>query len=225
MLKRPLAHALCALIIFAFTAVPGHSQDSTEGEGLIDGVTVGVGLSTFFGEIDDVRGVHPLQHLAQSQAHALVGVDRDFSIGRLGLEASYNRFTGSEDQIGAAEDGTFEVEGHLIGVDAIYSLGFDVLQEGFFRVYLGVGATYVHPEYTLSGSVFEDIDQTYQDGNWSVNLAPPRVLITNPVGIMIDDKLRLGVRVTWTDYVDGIRFKGSPWDYVTNITLGWRFDL
>ncbi|MFP4228716.1 MAG: hypothetical protein ACLFTE_07810 [Salinivenus sp.] len=54
-----------------------------------------------------------------------------------------------------------------------------------------------------------------------------RVVGTFVVGVLVADRVRVGLRMATTDYLDGLRTTGRnyPVDLIGLVNVGYRFDL
>lgn len=178
---------------------------------IVDGVTAGLSASMFQGDMDANPGNGPVEYLSFADLGAFVGVDRKFGpvIGEATLYADRFRL---ENQHVAMTLGA-------VGLDLTAGFAFDVVRPGFLRVFAGVSPTLVLPSYHRVSERLEDISMvTFEEHG-------TRVALLFPVGLVIQDVLRLGVRLSPTDTLDGWTSTTGLNDRIAFVSLGYRFDL
>ncbi len=180
----------------------------------VDVVVVGGGLSMYIGDLDANPDSDFLQFIGASNLHLLVGAMR--SVGerrRLGLELSYDRVSGQN-----VGETVIAFTNNVLSLDLIGSYDFSVIEPGFFGVFAGVGPVlFLNPQYR---NFPEDNDKFKELGT--------RLMLGLKAGIVIRHRIRIGFRFMPTDYLDG--YEGVvrsefPFDFVTFINLGYRFNF
>jgi len=176
---------------------------------LVDGLTVGVGISTYHGDLDWNSDDGPAEFLAAGNLGAFVAADRSFGPFVMEGALHYKRigidFPGAEMSI------------HMIGLDLTSGPSLHLFRPDLFRFYVGISPTLV-----LTG--YDDVDEAALEG-YEFDEQPARFLVSFPVGIVIQDVLRIGVRVTPTDNFDSVSGLTNDVDFLTSISVGYRFDL
>lgn len=176
---------------------------------LADGITVGVGLSSYHGDLDWNPDNGPAEFLAAGNLGAFVAADRAFGPVVTEGALQYNRigidFPGAEMAI------------NMISLDLTAGPSFDLFRPGFLRLYAGVS-----PALLLTN--YDDVDET-ELGGYTLDEQPARFVVTFPIGLVIQDILRLGVRITPTDNFDSVTGLTENVDLLSFISVGYRFDL
>lgn len=176
---------------------------------LVDGVTAGIGLSSYHGDLDWNPDNGPAEFLAASNLGAFVAVDRSF--GPIVAETAllFNRV--------AIDFPDAEMTLNVLSFDLNAGPTINLFRPGFLRLYAGVSPSLVF-------SNFENLDIA-ELGAYNVDQASARFLLTFPVGIVIQDTLRLGIRLTTTDYFENVSGNTDNVDLLSFISIGYRVDL
>lgn len=181
----------------------------------IDGITVGVGLTNYHGDLDwnqnggKSRG--PMGYITTGNLTAFAGADRAFGnvVGEVML--SYTRINVDFPQVEATLSTT--------GIDLTVGYMFDVFRPSFLRVYAGVAPLFVSPTY-------DRVDQETLDGSiLSFERQDSQMVLSFPFGIVIQDTFRLGVRFMSSDNFDGAQGPSGASDFLSLIQVGYRIDL
>lgn len=212
---------LCGLTFVLFFWTPkGHAQQSPDPSTLnwIDGVTIGVGINTFHGDVDSDDAAYTFPRaLTTAGLNLRVGIDRRFGPSEqrgIALHLGYDRIYGAGPQ-GA------RFTNNLITLDVLGEYEIPGGQDGLFRLFAGGGPTLVvHPWYSSLNSVRRGSPPVRQERG-------TRLVGTLVVGLTIADRVRIGTRVATTDYLDGMRATGRnlPVDLLGFLNVGYRFDL
>ena len=192
----PLALALfCAPLLYA--------------QPLVDGVNVGIGLSSYHGDLDWNPDNGPAEFLAAGNVGVFVSADRAF--GPIVTEGAlqFNR-------VGIDFPGV-EMAINMISLDLTAGPSIDLFRPRFLRLYAGVS-----PALLLTN--YDGVDEAQLDG-YVYDEQPARFLLTFPVGVVIQDVLRLGIRITPTDNFDSITGLTENMDFLSFVSIGYRFDL
>ena len=201
MLSRPVRSLplvlalLCAPLLYA--------------QPLVDGVNVGVGLSSYHGDLDWNPDNGPAEFLASGNLGAFVAADRSFGPFVMEGALHYKR-------IGIDFPGA-EMTLNMVGLDLTSGPSIDLFRPGLFRFYAGISPTVVLTNY-------DGVDEAQLAG-YEFDEQPVRFLVAFPVGLVIQDVLRIGVRVTPTDNFDSVSGLTNDVDFLTSISVGYRFDL
>lgn len=201
-----------ALLVVALVLA---SHSAAQAQPFIDGVTVGVGLTNYHGDLDwnqnGGRSRGPMGYITTGNITAFAGVDRAFGnvVGEVML--SYTRINVDFPEVEATLSTT--------GIDFTVGYMFDVFRPSFLRVYAGVAPLFVSPTYdrvdqeTLDGSILAFQEQDSQ------------MVLSFPVGIVIQDTFRLGARFMSSDNFDGAQGPSGASDLLSLIQVGYRIDL
>lgn len=178
---------------------------------VIDGLTLGGGVSIYQGDLDYNPGDGPVEFLSFGSPAVFVAADRAF--GRIVTEATLqvDRFSIESDLI----------KMHLLAPSLNLTAGvnMDVIEPGSVRLYAGVAPLLAMPSY-------DRIDQRAID-NQGVGFEEmgTHLVWTFPVGVVIQDVVRLGVRFVAGDQLDSVASPSDERDFVTFVSVGYRFDL
>lgn len=217
-MSRPryiFALTACLVVLVAAGSRPACAQSSWL---RVDGVSAGVGLSVFVGDLDGVTGIRPMEQVGASNLYGYLGVDRSMSTsGRLrgGLRLAYHRLTRSRETL---DEFRVAVDAHLAAVDLTASYDVGLVEPGFLRLYLGAGPALVRSSFDDFPSVVD-----LQDTEHGYDASTSRLLFTTPFGFAVQDRIRVGLRLTWTDYLDGTAYEASGQDVLGMVSLGYRF--
>ena len=113
----------------------------THAQPLIDGFTVGLGLTNYHGDLDwnqnggQSRG--PMAYVASGNVTAFAGVDRTFGAVVGEALVSYTRINVDYPQVEATLS--------TIGIDLTAGYAFDLFRPSFLRVYAGIAPLIVMP--------------------------------------------------------------------------------
>ncbi|NNE47799.1 MAG: hypothetical protein HKN37_14185 [Rhodothermales bacterium] len=200
---RPLFAAVCLVAagnLLNVLALPVQAQ--TAPGGLIDGYTVGIGLAMYQGDLDRNPGNKPTQFLASGNIQLMAGVDRQLAGGRFGVELHYNRLT--------AQNNLVAGDHNVVSLDLTY--GREIVSPAVM-IYAGVGPALVLSSYE-SQSVSADVLGIANEG--------AGFDLTIPIGVILQDRVRLSTRVALLDRVDGTDPLGGR-DLLSNISIAYRF--
>lgn len=178
---------------------------------LVDGISIGIGLSSYHGDLDWNPDNGPAEFLAAGNIGLFVAADRAF--GPIVTEGAlqYNRigidFPGAEMAI------------NMISLDFTAGPSFNLFRSNFLRLYAGISPTLLLTNY----SDVSELDRL--DSNYDFDERSSRVLVTFPIGLVVQDVFRVGLRITPTDNFDSVTGLTEDIDLVSSIHIGYRFDL
>lgn len=197
---RPHLFTALAAMIGLATFAP--TELFAQASRFVDGYSFGVGLSLYQGDLDRNPSNSPTRLLTMGNLHVMAGADRAMKGGRLGVELHYNRVVG----INVHASGSHNV----VSVDMVYGRGIGRLP---VRAFAGLGPSVVFSSYdTLLPTA-----QTYGFATEGTGFD-----VTIPLGVVIQDRVRLSTRFGLLDRVDGTQRLG-PGDLVSNISIVYRF--
>ncbi len=182
----------------------GAVQAQAPSRPLIDGLTVAPGVSAYIGDLDGNPHRKLIQYFASSKFSMMVAADRRFGNVSAALEVHYDRM-----QIDRIK---FVLSNNIISLDLVGGYHFDIIRSDLFGLVGGVGLSLLVPHY-------ERLPQDLE----GVRPLGTRTVITFPVGLVIEDRVRLGVRVTMTDFLDGFEGEGGNVDLISFFHVGYRF--
>lgn len=199
--RRLLTLCFCV----AFCGALAHAQP------LVDGATVGLGLTSYHGDLDWNPDNGPAEFIAAGNVSAFVGVDRAFGPVTGEAVLSYTRID--------VDYPLVEMTLGTLGLDLTAGYTFDLWRPSFLRVFAGVAPLLVSPSYDW---VEQDrLDRSILD----FERQDTRVVWSFPVGIVIQDTFRLGVRFIATDQFDGATGPSGASDLLSTLSVGYRIDL
>lgn len=195
--------ALLLLLVAASASL--HAQP------LVDGVSLGAGLSSYHGDLDWNPDNGPAEFLAAGNVGLFVAADRSFGPVIAESVLRYDRVN--------IDYPLVEMTLNTVSFDLTAGVGFNVVRPLFFRIFAGVSPMLVMPRYdrvdreALESSIL-DFEET-----------GTHVALSFPVGIVIQDVLRLGVRFMPGDNFDGATGPSGSSDLLSFVSIGYRFDL
>jgi hypothetical protein len=196
----------------------------------IDGVYFGAGINIFQGDFSANPNNNLLKHLGSAELNVLAGADKRFGAFEqysLGAELEYNFLSGQ--LISGQQRPNQSFSTHTLSLDFVGNYDIPFVSQNLFRVFVGVGPMFViSPSYDNfpSPERQQQLANEGIEGEWQGDLGT-RVTGAVKFGLIIQDRIRIGIRAPFTDYVDGhsgINAGGSV-DLVTTINLGYRINL
>lgn len=188
--------------ILAITLVVATMPASSQSRRVIDGITVGAGIGMYAGDLDGNPTSSVPAFVGSGHLSLFVGVDRHLggAIG-MGLEAHYNRVRGTNEFVDGAHN--------MLSVELLARL----IPSRYLGVYMGLAPGIIVSQYArLSPAAVLDGEAT-EDA---------RFALTIPIGIMIQENIRVGIRFSASDLLDG-KASGSNNDVLGVISIGYRF--
>lgn len=173
---------------------------SLRAQGFIDGIQIGVGLSMYGGDLDGNSGSDLPSYVGLSRLQAYAGIDKDIGPTRVALEFSFGQLRALNEQV----DGVHTV------LSADVTVGYMAL--GPIGLYAGVGPSIVLPSYSRQSP------SAVLDG-WAVD--GPHFALTFPVGVVVQDRVRVGLRFSTSDLLDGFE-GGNSRDVMGSLSVGIR---
>ncbi len=206
MLNRRLSRWIALLFLGALAA-----PASLQAQPLVDGLSVGAGLSSYHGDLDWNPDNGPAEFLASGNVGLFVAADRSFGPVIAESVLRYDRV--------AIDYPLVEMTLNTVSLDFTAGYGFDFVRPLFFRVFAGVSPMLVMPSY-------DRVDQEALDRSiLTFRESGTHVALSFPVGIVIQDVLRLGVRFMPGDDFDGATGPSGSSDMLSFVSIGYRFDL
>ncbi len=203
MRSRPLFAAVWAAS-FATSCVAINTQvhGQTASRGLVDGYTFGAGVAMYQGDLDRNPDNKPAQFIASGSLHLIAGVDRRLGGGRFGIELHFNRLV--------AENLLVSGTHNIVSLDLTYGR---TIGRSPVVVYVGFGPSLVASSYKRQSVSAEVLGIANEGVGFDVTI---------PVGVVIQDRVRLSTRVALLDRIDGTDSMGGR-DLVSNISIAYRF--
>ncbi|NNE34788.1 MAG: hypothetical protein HKN13_06110 [Rhodothermales bacterium] len=192
---------LTLLAVVCFGLLGTAASTSAQSGKFIDGFTVGTGIGVYAGDLDGNPSSSIPVFVGNGHLTLYGGVDKHLggAIG-VGLELHYNRLRGVNEFVDGAHDMlSTELMARIMPFRAI----------GF---YMGVAPAFLRSRYSrLSASAVLDGEAT--EGS--------RFVFTVPVGLIIQENIRLGLRFSASDLLDG-KASGSNNDVLGTISVGYH---
>jgi hypothetical protein len=189
-------------IVVLFVALLGLAETSFAQNGrLIDGLSFGAGIGLYAGDLDGNPSSNIPIFVGSGHLTAYAGADKHLggAIG-VGLELHYNRMRGTNEYVDGAHD--------MLSVDLMAR----IMPSKTIGFYIGVAPAMIRSTYSrLSPSAVLDGEAT--EGS--------RFAFTIPIGVMIQDNIRVGLRFSASDLLDG-KAAGSNNDVLGVISVGYR---
>jgi hypothetical protein len=172
----------------------GQAQAAEESSPFVHGITIGVGLSTYQGDLSRNPDNNVLKYISSATPSVLVRADRRFGqFQQFGLNAElqYHRVSGKTTSGGSQP---LEFSNNLVGLDFTADYDLPYIRQGLFRVYLGGGPLFViSPSYS---SNFPEEDERFDP-------LGSRVVGSLVAGVSMFDTFRIGLRISTSDFLDG----------------------
>ena len=206
----------------------------------IRGMSLGIGLGIYQGELDKNSADNPIEFFASGNVGATALVDGNIGpfIWEGGL--SYQRID--------IEVNEADMDVNVIGAEVTVGKAFRLLKRNrFLRVFAGIAPAYIGSTYhrtaTPDGCFFldEGLFNAANPGgtepaacddatppflrNRDFEDKPARFSFYVPVGIVLQDAVRISVRVFGTDYVDSLQRNNTGPDWSPAVTLMYRFRI
>lgn len=191
-------------------------QARQESEPFIHGIIIGAGLAVYQGDFSRNPEHNIVKYLAGSGKLSLrFGLDH--RMGRfdqygVGADVIYNRLSGET-------TGGIGFSANSVALDFYGDYELPYIQQGLFRVFLGVG-----PNFLISPSYDGFPAENGQD---NFERLGTRVTGSIKVGVTILDKFRIGTRIASSDLIDGYKGydpDGVP-DIISFLNFSYRFNL
>ncbi len=181
----------------------------------VDVVAVGGGLSLFSGDIDTNPSSRFFKLAGNANLHLEARAEHVFEDWRLGLELAYDRVSGA-----LGDDDVYSFSNNLLSLDLVGAYELPILEDGFLSVFAGAGPVlFLNPQYDFPPSAASD--ESFQEMG-------TRLRFGVKGGLAIQRRVRIGIRFIPTDFIDG--YEGlipseAPFDYVSFISLNYRFNV
>jgi hypothetical protein len=228
----PIAVALSVLLLMPASAVgqgfgepfqeegAPESQAEDESTPFVHGLTIGIGTSTYQGDLSRNPDNNVLKYFSSATPSVLVRADRRFGqFQQFGLntELQYHRISGKTTSGGSQP---LEVSNNLVGLDFTADYDLPYIRQGLFRVFLGGG-----PLFVISPSYSSNFPEPEQDDRFDP--LGSRVVGSVVAGVTMFDTFRIGVRVSTSDFLDGhVGVDGTKGvDYMGFFGVTHRFDF
>ncbi|MEM9667088.1 MAG: hypothetical protein AAF970_19330 [Bacteroidota bacterium] len=182
--------------------------------GAIDGLTLGLGLGVYQGELDRNSASNPIEYFTLAEFSLSVHADRALTpvfLAETGLV--YHRFN-----IDVDADNKMGVNVFAFDINAGLRIGL-FGRPGFVRVQAGVAPTMIATTYNFS------TPDVLQSLGYEFEQTSPRFLLTFPVSVLLQDAWRFGIRFMTSDYLDSARRVTTGPDVISSIHVGYRFRL
>jgi hypothetical protein len=222
-----LLASLCLLLVPASDAQRGT---------LIRGASLGIGLGIYQGELDKNSANNPVEFLASGNVGFTALVDGD--LGPLVWEGGLN-YQRIDIEVNEAD---FDV--NVIGAEVTIGKDFRLLKRSrFLRVFAGIAPAFIGTSYnrtsTPDGCFFLDEDLYNEAAPLTGCEGGPRPFLNNrefveqpsrfsfyvPVGIVLQDAVRISVRLFGTDYLDSLEREDTGPDWSPAVALMYRFRI
>ena len=205
---------------------------------LVRGMSVGVGLGIYQGELDKNSADNPVEFFASGNVGVMAVADG--VLGPLVWEGglSYQRI---DIEVNEAD---FDV--NVVGAEFTIGKDFRLLRRNrFVRVFVGIAPAYIGTTYNRVGTpdgcflldreLADEFPPPAGCGNGQrppfflpnrdFEEKPSRFSFYIPVGIVLQDAVRVSVRLFGTDYLDSLERTDTGPDWSPAVTLMYRFRI
>ena len=198
------------VLLFAWSLGPASVQ-AQAGRFRVDGVSLGIGLNLYQGDLDANSNSNLIKFVGASNLNALASVDRQFGAFAGALTLQYNRFF--IDLGGVRGRPEVSMANNLFNLDAEAIYRLNLIRPGLLSVFVGAGPMLLLPRY-----------YTFPEEARGYEARGTRLLPTLSAGLIIQHRVRLGTRVAPTDYLEGVSLSQNR-DYLSFINIAYRFRL
>ena len=187
-----------------------------ESDPLIHGITVHVGINNYQGDLSNNPNNNVLKFIGLGDISSTIGIDHrfgEFDQYGLNVDLTYDHYYARH----VFGERLLEHSNSLISLDFVADYELPYIEQGLFRVFAGGGPAFVvAPWYGRFPGGNELFDTSLTT----------RPIGTAVVGVSIFEVVRIGTRITSTDFLDGYAgFEGEGFpDVLGFVTVGYRFD-
>jgi hypothetical protein len=208
---KGLAGAAVACLVLVLGALPATAQQRAK-RPLFDSITIGPGLAFYSGDFDANPSNNTLQFLASSGFNFLIAGERRSANLSTGIHLNYSRIR--------IQSRTLDVTTSFPSIDFMLGYHVGLIRSDLFQVAAGIGATFVVPQYHDYPTIEEmgELQNFYRRSG-------ARIVLTLPLALSIQERVRVGVRLTRSDYLDSFKGLGTGADMLGFVTVGYRFDF
>lgn len=201
----------CLLLPLPSAAQPTMADPDTDADttAFIDAVTIGGGLATYRGDLNGGLGTTSMGSMLRSGLDLYIAAERRFGATFLAVEGGYSRVR--------VRDAQFGFSNRILRAEAQGGIGIDWRSPHLIRLYTGIGFLNHRPTLANPAAVSaEYTTETVGSDQWAVSI---------PFGIVIDRRVRIGLRWVMNDYLDNAGGDAQAYDFMLHVTIGHRISF
>lgn len=199
----------CALLSAPSRAQSSENSASADSIALIDAVTLGGGLATYRGDLNEGLAGTTVGSMLRSGLDLYIGIERSFGPTFLGAEGGYSQVWVRDTQYGFSN--------RILRAELQGGIGIDWASPHLVRFYSGIGFLNHKPSHTDPAQVAALFDmQDVGSARWSISI---------PFGVVINRRVRVALRWVVDDYLDNAGDDEQPYDFMLHITVGHRISF
>lgn len=210
--RRVLVCCLFLALSFSLGSGPVLAQEAQveESDGVVDGVRLGVGLTTYHGELMAMEQF-TMGDVLRGGIDLSVAADHQLDPVFFGMEAGFNRIH--------TRNAWRSFENHVYRLEGQAGIGLGIVRPGFIRFYTGLSVLAHNPQHDNSSSTV-----ARRAGVETKDIEGMTVSAGVPFFLVVDEHVRIGVRWMVDDYIDNAA-GDEVQDFLLHFGLTHRFDL
>lgn len=188
------------------SAQPTEDAAPADSGALIEAVTLGGGLATYRGDLNQGLAGTSVGSMLRSGADLYIGIERSFGPTFLGMEGGYSQVRVRDAQRGFSN--------RIVRAELHGGIGVDWSSPHLFRFYSGIGLLNHRPVHVDPAQVDAAFDtEEIDSARWSLSV---------PFGVVINRRVRVALRWVVDDYLDNAGGDEQPYDFMIHVTIGHR---
>lgn len=204
-----LAFSMCLALSPSSAAQPTPPAPQADTTAFLDAVTIGGGLATYRGDLNGGLETTSMGSMLRSGLDLYLSAERRFGTTFLALEAGYSRVR--------VRDAQFGFSNRILRAELQGGIGIDWTSPHLVRLYSGLGFLNHRPSHTNPAAVEAAYDtEAVGSDRWAVSI---------PFGVMIDRRVRIGLRWVLDDYLDNAGGDAQAYDFMLHVTIGHRISF
>ena len=199
----------CLILPLTSTAQPISADAEADTTAFVDAVTIGGGLATYRGDLNGGLSTTSMGSMLRSGLDLFIAAERRFGATFLAVEGGYSRVRVRDEQLGFSN--------RILRAEVQGGIGIDWTSPHLIRLYSGIGFLNHRPTLTNPVAVnAEYTTETVGSDQWAVSI---------PFGIVIDRRVRIGLRWVMNDYLDNAGGDAQAYDFMLHVTIGHRISF
>jgi hypothetical protein len=204
-----LAVGACLLLSQSSVAQPMSDDADADTTAFVDAVTIGGGLATYRGDLNGGLGTTSMGSILRSGLDLYIAAERRFGATFLAVEGGYSRVRVRDDQFGFSN--------RILRAEVQGGIGIDWTSPHLVRLYTGIGFLNHRPTLNNPTAVSaEYMTESVGSDQWAVSI---------PFGVVIDRRVRIGLRWVMDDYLDNAGGDAQAYDFMLHVTIGHRISF
>lgn len=192
----------------ALAQAPADAADA-DTTAFLDAVTLGGGIATYRGDLNGGLETTSMGSMLRSGLDLFINTERRFGTTFLAAEAGYSRVRVRDPQLGFSN--------RILRAEVQGGIGIDWASPHLVRLYSGIGFLNHRPSHTNPAAVNAAFDtEPVGSDQWALSI---------PFGVVIDRRVRIGLRWVIDDYLDNAGGDAQAYDFMLHVTLGHRISF